>query len=159
MKQATSIAIAQAGSKSGQSPLGAAPRGTTLRLQAKLTVGQPGDIYEREADRVADEMMRMPDPAHARPSIDPAPIRTLSLQRRGSECEDEELQRKARDLGAGHYAPHSDSGRRLLAHELTHVQQNHGARQVSPPMISRQEAPPNPIWGGFRTICGGSPPP
>ncbi|CAG0986622.1 hypothetical protein METP2_02313 [Methanosarcinales archaeon] len=29
-------------------------------LQAKLKVGQPGDIYEQEADRVAEQVMRMP---------------------------------------------------------------------------------------------------
>jgi hypothetical protein len=31
-------------------------------IQAKLKVGQPGDIYEQEADMVADEVMRMPEP-------------------------------------------------------------------------------------------------
>jgi len=31
-------------------------------IQAKLTVGQPNDRYEQEADRVADEVMRMPKP-------------------------------------------------------------------------------------------------
>jgi hypothetical protein len=31
-------------------------------IQAKLKVGQPGDIYEQEADRVADAVMRMPEP-------------------------------------------------------------------------------------------------
>ena len=31
-------------------------------IQAKLKVGQPGDIYEQEANRVADEVMRMPEP-------------------------------------------------------------------------------------------------
>lgn len=31
-------------------------------LQAKLKVGQPGDKFEREADRVADTVMRMPEP-------------------------------------------------------------------------------------------------
>lgn len=31
-------------------------------LQAKLEINQPGDIYEQEADRVADAVMRMPDP-------------------------------------------------------------------------------------------------
>jgi hypothetical protein len=31
-------------------------------IQAKLEVGQPGDIYEQEADRVADRVMRMPEP-------------------------------------------------------------------------------------------------
>lgn len=30
-------------------------------LQAKLTIGQPGDIYEKEADRVAEQVMRMPE--------------------------------------------------------------------------------------------------
>ena len=31
-------------------------------LQAKLRIGQPGDKYEQEADRVADAVMRMPEP-------------------------------------------------------------------------------------------------
>jgi hypothetical protein len=31
-------------------------------IQAKLTVSQPGDPYEQEADRVAEEVMRMPEP-------------------------------------------------------------------------------------------------
>src|SRR3990172_12863480 len=30
-------------------------------LQAKLRIGQPGDIYEQEADRVAEQVMKMPD--------------------------------------------------------------------------------------------------
>ncbi|MCK5013329.1 MAG: hypothetical protein KAS66_05890, partial [Candidatus Omnitrophica bacterium] len=31
-------------------------------IQAKLRIGQPGDVYEQEADRVADEVMRMSEP-------------------------------------------------------------------------------------------------
>lgn len=31
-------------------------------LQAKLKIGQPGDRYEQEADRVADAVMQMPEP-------------------------------------------------------------------------------------------------
>lgn len=31
-------------------------------LQAKLTVNRPGDLYEQEADRVAEQVMRMPEP-------------------------------------------------------------------------------------------------
>ena len=31
-------------------------------VQAKLTIGQPNDKYEQEADRVADQVMRMSDP-------------------------------------------------------------------------------------------------
>ena len=33
-----------------------------LPLQAKLKIGQPNDEYEQEADRVADQIMRMPNP-------------------------------------------------------------------------------------------------
>jgi hypothetical protein len=32
-------------------------------LHPKLTVSRPDDLYEQEADRVADEVMRMPDTA------------------------------------------------------------------------------------------------
>jgi hypothetical protein len=31
-------------------------------IQAKLKVGHPGDKYEQEADRVAEQVMRMPEP-------------------------------------------------------------------------------------------------
>ena len=32
-------------------------------VQAKLKIGSPNDVYEQEADRVADRVIRMPDPA------------------------------------------------------------------------------------------------
>jgi hypothetical protein len=31
-------------------------------IQAKLTIGQPNDKYEQESDRIADQVMRMPEP-------------------------------------------------------------------------------------------------
>ena len=31
-------------------------------LRAKLGLGRPGDRFEQEADRVADQVMRMPEP-------------------------------------------------------------------------------------------------
>jgi hypothetical protein len=34
-----------------------------IGLQAKLTINEPGDEYEQEADRVAEQVMRTPDPA------------------------------------------------------------------------------------------------
>jgi len=49
-------------------------------LQAKLIVGAADDPYEREADRIADEVMRMPDPVALRA---PLPITPL-LQRRAA---------------------------------------------------------------------------
>lgn len=38
-------------------------------VQTKLTVGAPDDIYEQEADRVADAVMRMPEPRPTRAEI------------------------------------------------------------------------------------------
>ena len=34
-----------------------------LGIQTKLKIGEPGDKYEQDADRVADEVMRMPEPS------------------------------------------------------------------------------------------------
>ena len=41
-----------------QTPLSAAP----LLIQPKLAIGEPDDKYEREADRMAETVMRMPEP-------------------------------------------------------------------------------------------------
>jgi uncharacterized protein DUF4157 len=58
-------------------------------IQRKVTVNQPGDAFEQEADRVAEDVMRMPAPdvdAGGRGQAVPG------LQRRCAECE-EEVQR------------------------------------------------------------------
>jgi hypothetical protein len=47
-----------------RSPFGGACHICPPRVQAKLKTGQPGDKYEQEADRVADQLMRMPEPGH-----------------------------------------------------------------------------------------------
>jgi hypothetical protein len=53
-------------------------------LQAKLKISQPNDIYEQEADRVAEQVMRMPDPV---------------IQRRCSKCnEDDEKVLQTKEL-------------------------------------------------------------
>lgn len=46
-------------------------------FQAKLRIGQPGDVYEQEADRVAEQVMRMPD------------IQPQSVQRKCPKCREE----------------------------------------------------------------------
>ncbi len=45
-------------------------------IQGKLTIGKPNDKYEQEADRVADDVMRMPEP---------------QVQRQNEEDEEEEM--------------------------------------------------------------------
>ena len=59
-------------------------------IQAKLTVGAPGDRYEQEADRVADQVMRMSADNAATLSAPP------QIQRLCAGCEDE-LQRQVEE--------------------------------------------------------------
>ena len=76
-------------------------------IQAKLKVGQPGDKYEQEADRVAEQVMLMPEPKVQRQaneekeklSIQPktiVPIPALTLRRQEDE-EEEELKKKKKE--------------------------------------------------------------
>lgn len=53
-------------------------------LQTKLVVADSNDVLERQADRVADQVMRMPDPAL---SITPGPT---EVNRKCASCEDED---------------------------------------------------------------------
>lgn len=78
-------------------PSRAAPGNQALlrRLQAKLAVGPVDDPLEHEADRVADQVMRMADPA--RVSSSPA----LQLQRKCAECEEEQDQQTLQKKSAG----------------------------------------------------------
>lgn len=61
-------------------------------VQRKLNVSRPDDKYEREADRVADEVMRMPNPQ----SSSAVQRSSLSLERSCSMCE-EVIQRQPDD--------------------------------------------------------------
>lgn len=175
--------------------------GTQYWIQAKLSVSQPDDPYEKEADQVAEQIMRKPmSGGVGSPSI--TPIKT-SVQRKCSSCEEQEqdtgivqtkrdssesrqakatttamtsrgqplsatvrhffeprfsydfskvrvhtdfaaqtnnraMRAKAFTMGnniafnQGQYAPHTDAGKTLLAHELTHVVQQAGGRQSEP---------------------------
>ena len=69
-----------------------------LFLQPKLAISQPGDPYEQEADRVADQVMRMPVPTVQRQCAVCATDGPLC-----SACEEGSLQvsRKAEGESAG----------------------------------------------------------
>jgi hypothetical protein len=163
-------------------------------IQAKLKIGQPGDIYEQEADRVADEVMRMPEPKVKRQAEEekeeeekekeeilqtkevpsqipevtsefessiqslkdggqplPKSARAFFEPRFGQDFSrvrahtDAQAAETAQTLnaraftmghdivfGAGQYVPGTSEGRRLMAHELTHVMQ-----QASSTVIQR----------------------
>ncbi|MEB3216077.1 MAG: DUF4157 domain-containing protein [Nostocales cyanobacterium 94392] len=59
-------------------------------IQAKLTVGQAGDVYEQEADRVADQIMRMPESDSISGVNVSEQIQPVRIQRMCTECEEEE---------------------------------------------------------------------
>jgi hypothetical protein len=68
-------------------------------FQPKLTINQPNDVYEQEADAVADKVMRMPDHTTGnnlffKPAIS-------SIQRKCAHCEEEEKQMQRKEDGNG----------------------------------------------------------
>lgn len=144
-----------------------------LGLQTKLTVNEPGDIYEQEADRIADQVMA--NPVHSRSGGAPLGIQRLAgepvgqinavpasvdqtiassgrplepalrqdmEQRFGYDFSQVRVhtgvaaEQSAREINANAYtlgqdvvfgersfSPGTHAGRRLIAHELTHVVQ------------------------------------
>jgi hypothetical protein len=182
-------------------------------VQAKLKVNEPGDLYEQEADAMADRVMRMQSNETVKPVTG---LIGKSLQRKCAHCEEEEKKKKpimrkaeagnsdmsvsssfASSLNAskgsgsslpqgtrsfmenafstdfssvkihtdsqasemskgisakafttgndiyfksGEYSPNSENGKKLLAHELTHVVQQ---QDTIPVDIHRQEEEPS----------------
>ncbi len=59
-------------------------------IQPKLTINQPNDAYEQEADAMADKVMRM-----EQPGVQLKPLPITGIQRKCTHCEEEEkVQRK-----------------------------------------------------------------
>jgi Domain of unknown function (DUF4157) len=58
-------------------------------VQTRLTVGHSGDIYEQEADRVADAVIQMSQPRSAEQASVSGPVRSLRIQRICGGCEKE----------------------------------------------------------------------
>jgi Domain of unknown function (DUF4157) len=181
-------------------------------IQTKLTMNEPGDAYEQEAESVSEQVMQMPRPQIERAStsvenctngqtVQPArEYRQLQLKRFGSNNSGQATiptsvhevlrspgrpldpatrsfmeprfgydfshvrvhtsttaEQSARDVnalaytvgrkmvfGEGRFAPGTQEGRRLLAHELTHVAQQSTADGMK--------------LGGNRTAVGSHPP-
>jgi hypothetical protein len=173
-----------------------APGAWATAPQAKLAVNAPGDRHEREADEMAERVLRseMPDivaqeeervsplgggtvfldggfsarelPGDVSELVDPAlansqgrPLdaatRAYMEPRFGHDFsrvrvhDGDTAAQSARSIGAraytlgddivfgaGHYAPDTGEGRRLLAHELTHVVQQSGGASA-PPVVQR----------------------
>src|SRR5215213_8698113 len=63
-------------------------------IQAKLKVSEPHDAYEQEADRVADQVMRMPDPTTSHEAEVSSRQAVPHIQRMCTDCEEDEAMRK-----------------------------------------------------------------
>lgn len=113
--------------------------GVPLFLQPKQTISQPGNPYEQEADRVADQAMQIPNTVEPRFGQDLSPVRVHT---------DGDAQQSARDVnalaytvgshvvfGAGQYDPGTSGGQGLLTHEPAHVA--HLGQADSPSQIQR----------------------
>ena len=57
-------------------------------VQPKLTISQPGDMHEQEADRVADIVMRLPEPETRRGRAVSPQVQAVHMQRLCSACEE-----------------------------------------------------------------------
>jgi hypothetical protein len=163
-----------------------------LGLQTKLRINAPGDIYEREADRVADQVMATRAPSAISSTLpliqrfteqpvgqtEAVPVSVEQIlaspgaplesalrqdmaQRIGHDFSrvrvhtDGAAARSAREVsanaytvghdivfGANQFAPGTSDGRRLIAHELTHVVQQENGSRVQ---IQRQLAGCQPL--------------
>jgi predicted secreted Zn-dependent protease len=70
---------------------GANASAPALPIQAKLTIGEPGDKYEQEADSMAAQVMQMPEPGLANSNTTNS-VQTRSIQpiqRACTECQEE----------------------------------------------------------------------
>lgn len=143
-------------------------------LQPKLAAKEIDDPHEREADRVAEQVVASRSPAPPEPTAIVSPrsigsagagefgggqsldasVRTQMEPRFGYDFSGirvhtgAQADRSARSFGAlayttgrdvvfraGSYSPHTKDGQRLLAHELTHVVQQHKGADANGPQL------------------------
>jgi hypothetical protein len=105
---------------------------TLQTTQNKLTVNEPGDEYEQEADRIADVLIGRPlshtsneAASLTRPDFSQVRIHAGAKAAESARAINALAYTVGRDIvfGASQYAPREIKGRQLLVHELTHVMQ------------------------------------
>ncbi|HZF73350.1 MAG TPA: DUF4157 domain-containing protein [Gemmatimonadaceae bacterium] len=102
--------------------------------QPKLSVSQPGDPYEREADHIADRVMKMETSPSSDTRLSFSPPTSLKVQRKCDQCEEEEenkLQRK--EAGGKPETP-------ATAPPIVHVALNSPGQPLDPVTRSFMEA-------------------
>ncbi len=124
---------------------------------ASLTAGHPADQFEVNADAVAEKVTGMP-PASPEAGYDLGHVRIHTDERAAESAR--AVNALAYTVGSqivfdtGQFAPETNAGRHLLAHELTHVLQQDlfargGGFDNSGTLLQRQPAPaPTPAPAG-----------
>ena len=103
-------------------------------LQAKLRIGPAGDSFEREADRMADAVLRMPEPVTEENTSSVGQAQSDNVQRVCSECE-EELRRQP-----------------MEEEEDDELLQAKASTNVSPPVNAGVESSIASLHGGGRPL-------
>lgn len=130
--------------------------------QSELTVNEPGDAFEQEAERIASAVSG-DSSVHPKdgPRWDFSQIR-LHTDPRAAEAASA-LNSRAFTLGdhvvfgAGQYSPETPSGTKLLAHELTHVIQQSGSqsRRIARAPLDLKRLDMELFWGDPLTQTSG----
>jgi hypothetical protein len=101
---------------------------------AGLTIGAPHDRSEKNAEAMAQSITQMtPAPSDARFDLSDVRVHTDARAASAARSINAYAYTVGRDIvfNEGQYSPHSGSGVRLLAHELTHVAQQGAMAQPS----------------------------
>jgi hypothetical protein len=100
-------------------------------LPARLSISAPHDEFEQEADKIAHHAMSH-SAAHGgtRPDFSEVRIHTDSRAAKSAQAVSAHAYTVGNHIvfGTGKFAPQTDTGGRLLAHELTHVLQQTNGR-------------------------------
>jgi hypothetical protein len=113
--------------------------GARSRLQRQLKVSRPDDVYEQAADRLADEVMRLPEPLTLRPPAVQRLAQRSSIQRLCSACEERVRRREmAEDGGEGtlQTTVHATEGATLTPEVEARIQHLGNGQSLSAPVRS-----------------------
>jgi hypothetical protein len=126
-------------------PYGGACHTCQPTIQTKLKIGQPNDKYEQEADRVAEQVMRMSNPQSRVSEQATGKAQTAQVQRKCAECEEEEEEQIQRKPLVSKITPlvQRQTEEEEKEEEEEFIQTKPLANQITP-IIQRQEEEPFP---------------
>ncbi len=126
---------------------------------SSLTIGEPSSIFEQEADRMADAVMRKENAGkktfgEKQPGFDLSDVRVHTDSRAAESARAVNAQAYTVGnnivFGENKFAPDTHQGRHLLAHELTHVTQQSNGLARTLRRRPGNDAPPAKVSAWFK---------